>query len=165
MESTSRLGVLRTVQSRDSARDSARQRETVDNFAEFQEKAEAWRALPQKPALPEEVRRFEVLAKDAIQNKEFEKAGNYYERGLSLQPLWPEGQFNSAVIFGEIGKYAKAVLHMKRYLALCPYVPDAQAARDKMYIWEEKSHEVNQTDEQRAAELEALTRAQTRRSK
>lgn len=101
-------------------------------------KAEAWRALPQKPALPEEARRFEVLARDAMQNKNFEQAADYYDQGLAVYAVWPEGQYNAAAINGELGRYAQAVDHMKRYLALSPYASDAQASRDQMYIWEEK---------------------------
>jgi len=107
-------------------------------FSEFQVKAEAWRALSQKPPLPEEARRFEVLAKDAIQKREFDKAADYYEKGLEVCPLWPEGQYNAAAIYGELQVYANAISHMKRYLALSPYAKDAQAAKDQMYIWQEK---------------------------
>jgi hypothetical protein len=28
---------------------------------------------------------------------------------------------------------------MKRYLALCPDAPNAKAAQEKLYIWEEKA--------------------------
>ena len=128
------IGVLRYYSSRQSA--------LIENdataFSDFQQKAEAWRALLQKPALPEEARRFDVLAKDAIRNRDFEKAVDYYEQGLTFQPLWPEGQYNAAVICGELEAYAQALYHMKRYLVLDPYAKDAQAARNQMYIWEEK---------------------------
>jgi hypothetical protein len=110
-------------------------------FADFQQRAEAWRLQPQKPPIPEQARRFDVLAKDAVQNKDFPRAVNYYEQGLQLWPLWPEAQFNVAQIYGEVGNYAPAVMHMKRYLALCPYADDAQAAKDKMYIWEERGRQ------------------------
>ena len=40
-------------------------------FADFQQKAQVWLALPQKPPLPEEARRFRVLAEDAVQNQRF----------------------------------------------------------------------------------------------
>jgi len=117
---------------------SARLDDDAAIFARFKERADAWRVLPQSPPLPEEARRYEVLAKNAISTKEFKKAGDYYEKGLAIYPLWPKAQYNAAVIFGELGVYDKAVSHMKRYLALCPYAKDAQAARDQMYIWEEK---------------------------
>ena len=107
-------------------------------FAGFQEKAKAWRVLPQKPAIPEEIRRFRVQAEDAFRNKEFDKTIDYYEKGLEVYPLWPEGYFNAALLCGEVGIYAKAICHMRRYLELSPDAKDAQAARDKMFIWEGK---------------------------
>jgi tetratricopeptide (TPR) repeat protein len=112
-------------------------------FAEFQEKVRVWQILPQKPPLSEEVRRFRVLADDAVQSKDFDKAASFYEKGLSLDPLWPAGQFNAALIYGELKDYSMAVIHMKRYLALDPNVKDARAYQDKIYIWEEKANEVD----------------------
>ena len=107
-------------------------------FTKFQEEASAWRALPVKPVLPEALRRFKTLAEDAIQNKNFEKAIDYYEQGLEVSPLWPEGQFNAALLYGELQIYGQAMLHMKRYLELSPDAKDAQAARDQIIIWQSK---------------------------
>lgn len=107
-------------------------------FAGFQEEARAWRALPVKPGLPDGVRRSQLLAEDAIRNKSFEEAINRYEQGLQALPLWPEGQFNAALLYGEIGIYGQAVLHMKRYLELRPDAPDAPSARDQVVIWQAK---------------------------
>ena len=107
-------------------------------FTEFKEKAKAWRALPQKPDIPEETRRYKVLAEDAFRNKDYDATVNYYEKGLEACPLWPDGHFNAALLCGETSMYAKAVCHMKRYLELYPDAKDAQAARDKLYLWEEK---------------------------
>jgi tetratricopeptide (TPR) repeat protein len=108
------------------------------SFADFQEKARAWRALKVKPDLPQDVRRFRVLAEDAIKHQEFEKAIQYYEQGLEIEPLWPQGQYNAALLYGEMKEYRDAELHMKRYLELVPDAPDAQAARDQMMIWQSR---------------------------
>ena len=110
-------------------------------FADFQEKVKVWQALPQKPPLPEEARRFRVLADDAVQNKDFDKAADYYEQGLAIDPMWPAGQFNAAIIYGELKYYSRAAMHMKCYLALKPDAQDAKAYQDKIYIWEEKANE------------------------
>lgn len=107
-------------------------------FPGFQEEARAWRALPVKPGIPEGVRRSQLLAEDAIRNKNFEEAVDFYEQGLNVSPLWPEGQFNAALLYGEMGIYGQAVIHMKRYLELRPDAPDAQAARDQVVIWQAK---------------------------
>ncbi len=53
-------------------------------------------------------------------------------------PLWPEGQFNAARLYGEVGMHGQAVLHMKRYLELRPDAPDAQPARDQIVVWQSK---------------------------
>ena len=110
----------------------------ASSFAEFQQKAKAWRALKTKPELPPDVRRFRVLAEDAIKHQEFEKAVQYYEQGLEIEPLGPQGQYNAALLYGEMKEYRDAELHMKRYLELVPEAPDAQAARDQMMIWQSR---------------------------
>ena len=106
--------------------------------AEFQEKAKVWRALPQKPKIPEKIRRFRILAEDATESKDFEKAVDYYEQGLAIEPMWPVGQFNAAIIYGELKDYDRAIIHMKRYLELEPDVKDNRACQDKIYLWEGK---------------------------
>ena len=110
----------------------------ASSFSDFEGKAKAWRALKVKPELPPDVRRFRVLAEDAIKHQEFEKAVQYYEQGLEIEPLWPQGQYNAALLYGEMKEYRDAELHMKRYLELVPDAPDAQAARDQMMIWQSR---------------------------
>ena len=107
--------------------------------ADFQDKVKVWQTLSPKPSLPEEARRFRVLADDAVQNKEFEKAADYYEKGLAIDPMWPAGQFNAAMIYKELNFYTMAVMHMKRYLALKP--DETKKYQDEIYIWEEKANE------------------------
>jgi tetratricopeptide (TPR) repeat protein len=109
------------------------------NFMAFKEKAKTWRGLPAKPSLPAEANRYRVLAEDAFKSKDFDKAIDYYDKALEAYPLWPQGQFNAALICGETGDYAEAVGHMKRYLELAPEAKDAKAAQEKIFIWEEKA--------------------------
>jgi len=115
---------------------------SMGTLTKFKEKVERWQALPQKPPLPEEARRFRVLADDAVDNKEFDKAANFYEQGLAIDPLWPAGQFNAAMIYNELHSYAMAAMHMKYYLVLKP--EDAGKYQDEIYIWEEKAKEANE---------------------
>jgi tetratricopeptide (TPR) repeat protein len=110
-------------------------------FEDFQQKANIWRALSQKPFIPEEVHRFIVLKDDAIQNNEFDKAADYYEQALAIDPMWPAGQYNVALIYEQLKVYPMAVMHMKRYLALEPDAANARAMQDKIYLWEEKAKE------------------------
>ncbi len=105
---------------------------------EFPQRATAWRALPSKPAIPEEIRLQRMLAEDAVKNNKPEEALDFYEAGLQLYPTWPQGYFNAALIAAELGFYADAVEHMESYLELVPDAPDAQAARDQIVIWRHK---------------------------
>ena len=107
-------------------------------LTEFQKTANAWRASGAKMALPEEARRHKVLAENAVQEKNFEKAINEYEAGLAIYPTWPDGQYNLALLCGETGNYDEAVQHMEEYLVLAPDAPDALAAKDKIIIWQDK---------------------------
>ncbi len=113
----------------------------ASSFAEFREKAKAWRALAVKSDLPEDAQRCRVMAEDAFKNKNFEKAAEYYEQGLKIEPLWPQGQFNAAMLKGELHSYRWAAMHMKRYLELAPDAANAKFAREKLYLWEGKANE------------------------
>ena len=109
--------------------------------AAFADKAKKYREMPVKPPLPEDVQKCRIMAEDAIHNKDFEKAADYYAQGLEIEPLWPEGQFNAALLYGELKDYENAALHMKRYLELVPNARDAREAREKMYLWDGKARE------------------------
>ncbi len=107
----------------------------------FQPKAEAWRQLAAKPAMPEEAQRHQVLAEYAFKNKDVPKAITEYDAALKIFPCWPDGQSNLANLAAEVGTrpgYNMAIYHMKLYLALVPNAPDAKAAQDSIFIWEDK---------------------------
>jgi tetratricopeptide (TPR) repeat protein len=115
-------------------------RQTHDeDFATFKERAAAWRSLTNKPPLPEETRKYRVLAEDAYKEKRFEDAAKYYEEGLKVEPLWPQAQFNVAMIESELHCYSDAAFHMRCYVELVPDAQDTEDSRDKIIIWEEKA--------------------------
>ena len=105
----------------------------------FTQQAAAWRALPSKPSIPEEVRQQRLLAENAVQEKKPDEALNHYETGLALYPTWPQGYFNAALIAAELGFYDEAVEQMQAYLELVPDAPDVQSARDQIVIWQYKA--------------------------
>ena len=107
-------------------------------WQDFQQKAAAWRALPTKPAISDEVRMHRLVAEDALKQKQFDTAIDEYEAGLKIDPLWPEGHFNVALLYGELNDYEEATLHMRAYLDLRPGAHDAQAAHDQMLLWQGK---------------------------
>lgn len=104
----------------------------------FLQKAAAWRAQTIKPPLSEGVRRERLLAENAFHEKRFESAADHYEAGLEIDPTWPEGHFNVALLYAELKDYYQSVWHMRAYLELVPSSPDAQASRDQIVIWQEK---------------------------
>jgi tetratricopeptide (TPR) repeat protein len=89
-----------------------------------------------RPTITEDVRRFDVIARAATNNKRFADAVNDYEDGLKLAPWWPEGHFNAALTLGDLHYYDEAIDHLKKYLALVPNAPDARAVQDRIYVWE-----------------------------
>jgi tetratricopeptide (TPR) repeat protein len=107
-------------------------------WREFQQKAAAWRALPTKPPLSDDVRMHRLMAEDALKQKQFDQALAEYEAGLEIDPLWPEGHYNAALLYGELPEYEWAVWHMQAYLELRPDAPDAPQARDQLLLWQGK---------------------------
>jgi tetratricopeptide (TPR) repeat protein len=107
-------------------------------WADFQQKAAAWRALPVKPALSEEVRLERVQAENAFREKRLADAAGHYESGLKINPVWPEGHFNAALIEAELEDYDKAIWHMRAYVELVPDATDSREARDQIAIWQDK---------------------------
>lgn len=109
------------------------------NFATFSAAAKAWRENPAKPPLGPEADRHRILAENAIQEKNIDSAVEHYQNAVEVQPMWPEGWFNLALLYAEQNEFAEAADRMKHYLALAPDAPDAQDARAKMIIWEDKA--------------------------
>ena len=107
----------------------------------FTQRAATWRAMATKPPIPEEVRAQRLVAEDSFKANKPDEALAHYENGVLLYPTWPEGNFNAALIAGDLGYYAAAIEHMQAYLELVPEAPDAQAARDKILIWQTKAKE------------------------
>ena len=105
----------------------------------FPEAAPAWRTLPTKPPIPEEVRAQRLLAETALQEHQAPKALNHYETGVELYPVWAEGRFNAALVAAELKFYSEAVEQMRAYLELMPDSPDAQSAKDQIVIWQDKA--------------------------
>jgi len=110
-----------------------------EDFLSFATAAKAWRANPAKPPLSPEADRHRLLAENAIREQDLDSAVEHYESALEIQPMWPAGWFNLAVIYAEQKNYADASDCMKHYLELVPDAPDAKDARDQMIIWEDRA--------------------------
>lgn len=110
-----------------------------ENEAHFQEALRAYRTAAVKPQLPEAARQFMVQAEGAVRDKDYLEAADFYEQALATAPWWAEGHFNLALVLAEIDDPDRAIIEMKRYLALVPTAPDARAAQDKIYDWQRKA--------------------------
>jgi hypothetical protein len=112
----------------------------ASKFEEFKGRAATWRTLANKPPLPEETRKYLVLAQNAVQENNFQKAGAYYEQGLEIEPLWPDAQFNAAVIDSKLNEYAEAAYHMRCYLELLklPEITSSSGTRKRKMVNESK---------------------------
>jgi len=86
----------------------------------------------------DDVKRERLLAENAVSEKRFQDAVNHYEAGLKLNPMWPEGHFNAALVSAELTNYDKAVWHMRAYVELAPNAPDTEEARNQIIIWQDK---------------------------
>jgi tetratricopeptide (TPR) repeat protein len=120
---------------------AARHREIEERFAAFRTAAKAWRENPAKPSLGAEADQQRALAENAIKEKNPESAIDHFEIAVEMQPMWPAGWFNLAVIYAEQNDYADAADRMKHYLELAPEASDAQQARDQMTTWVGKLEE------------------------
>ena len=114
------------------------QAEEDERSAEFADAARRWQAANPKPPMPEEALRHKVIAEAAFEDKNFQKAVDEYEAALQIYPTWPVGQYLCATIEGQLGDYMDAIAHMQDYLALLPDAPNAEKAKEQIWIWQDK---------------------------
>lgn len=106
--------------------------------AAFEAAVASWQAAAVKPSIPDAAHDHQVLAENAVREKNFDKAIDEYEAALEIFPTWPDGQNNLAFLCGETGDYACGIEHAQDYLELVPDATDAQAVKDKIIIWKDK---------------------------
>lgn len=112
-------------------------REAVkDDQQQFARALSFYRTSNPKPEANEEIRKFNILAINALQSNDIAAAERYYFQGTIVAPWWPLFHFNRALTLAELHEYSFAAIEMKRYLALVPDAMDARGAQDKIYIWE-----------------------------
>lgn len=109
----------------------------ADAMAAFQPTADKYRAMPAKPQVSEEQRKYIVQANSMTQKKQLDKAMALYRKALELDPLsFPAAYYNMALIASQQGNIYGAILNMKKYLLLVPDAEDARTAQDKIYEWQ-----------------------------
>ncbi len=110
-----------------------------EEYPAFSAAAKTWRENPVKLPLNPEADREWILAENAVKEKNLDSAVDHYEAALEIQPTWPTGWFDLAMIYAEQKNFADAADAMKHYLELVPDAPDAKDARTQMIIWEDKA--------------------------
>jgi tetratricopeptide (TPR) repeat protein len=109
------------------------------------QEVKAWRAAGSKVEVPEEAQRHFVLAQQAFEEKNFQHQAQELSTALQVYPTWPAEQFDLAVLLGELNRYSEAIQHMQMYLALAPDAPDAQRAKQQIWIWQDKLQSAQQS--------------------
>jgi hypothetical protein len=109
--------------------------ETPEETAAFVAALAGFRAGKVGPGVGEAVRPHKVAAELAVKDKRLWDAADEFAQGLALAPWWPQGNFNLALVYGELRAYPLAARYMQRYLELVPDAPNARAAQDKVYEW------------------------------
>jgi tetratricopeptide (TPR) repeat protein len=99
--------------------------------------------MAEKPVLPEEARRFFVMAKGSVRDATgpaaYHEALLNYNILLAISPWYPPAYYNAAILRAGLGDYAIAVRDMKTYLQLEPNAEDARKVTDQIYEWEAKA--------------------------
>lgn len=109
--------------------------ETAADRAAFVAVLADFRAGKVNPNVDEAVRQHKVAAELAVKGKRLWDAADEFTQGLTLAPWWPQGNFNLALVYGELRAYPLAARYMQRYLELVPDAANARAAQDKVYEW------------------------------
>ncbi len=96
--------------------------------------------LPQKPPMPEEVRRLVVKAGVLADEKDYAGAIRLYWQAYHQAPWLAQLYHDRALLLGRMARtpndYEMAMREMRRFLTLAPDSPDARAAQDTIYEWE-----------------------------
>lgn len=109
--------------------------ETSEERAAFVAALADFRARKVGPSVGETVRPHKVAAELAVKDKRLWDAADEFSQGLALAPWWPQGNYNLALVYGELRAYPLAARYMKRYLELVPDASNTRAAQDKVYEW------------------------------
>ena len=89
------------------------------------------------PTIPEKARKHavwgETAAKNALNNRDFERVIDEYQKAIRLAPWWTDLYINTALIMEQVGRTDDAAKYLKLYLVAAPNAPDAKQVRTKIY--------------------------------
>ncbi|MCE5345438.1 MAG: tetratricopeptide repeat protein [Bacteroidales bacterium] len=98
-----------------------------------------------KPEISEQVRRYVVQAQSATQAKKYDDAIKLWSATLNISPYFPIAYYNRALLYEMKGLYRSGISDLEKYLRLMPEASDARSSRDKIYEWEAKVKDVNES--------------------
>ena len=97
----------------------------------------AYKQLPLKPSITGPARRHALAAQQHLEREEWGKAFEAYQQVTEHAPWWPEGHYNTALMYGVMGATPAAVREMKLCLELVQGGPRAVEGREKLSSWQE----------------------------
>ena len=92
--------------------------------------------IPSSHRSTPKVEHLRAVAEKALDDQNLDAAVENYESALETQPMWPEGWYSLALLYGQQNNYQGAANCMRHYLELVPDAPDAKESREKMAGWE-----------------------------
>ncbi|HEY1772634.1 MAG TPA: tetratricopeptide repeat protein [Gammaproteobacteria bacterium] len=104
-------------------------------YQTFLQSCQPWLGSKILAPFPEEARQHQLLAEDAANRNDLDKAMDEYAAAFKIAPCWAQGRYQDAMIEGQTGWYLVAVDDMRKYLQLVPDAPNAQAVKDQIIIW------------------------------
>lgn len=103
----------------------------------FKPIAAQYRALQEKPPMPEEQRKYFVQANALTEQKQYEKSIELFIKAIQINnTTFPGAYSNLSLLYAQIHYMDIAIFYMKKYLLLEPEAPDARSMQDKIYEWE-----------------------------
>lgn len=91
---------------------------------------------PYLSQIPEEARKYALRGEALLKDGKLEEALKEYKTAIKMAPYIAVLYRTTALIYGELKDYSKAIDYMNIYLELMPDAPDARGVKDQIYKWE-----------------------------
>jgi len=92
--------------------------------------------LPGLPPISEDTRKHMIRADVLLAENDLQGCLKEYKNALKLAPYIPKVYYNTAMIYGKLKNYDKAISYMNNYIDLAPESPNVQGAKDEITKWE-----------------------------
>ena len=92
--------------------------------------------MPTPPEMPDDAHRHVVRGEALLNQGMMDRALVEFNEALRIAPYMPKLYYNTALIYGELKQYDRAISQMNLYLTAAPEAPDAATAKDQITKWE-----------------------------